>query len=524
MVFTWQDDGCGIDGSHAAFRKLLAGGASGWDDEGRRNQAPLGVGLHALLAHEDVRRIAIAGGKKATEIERDKWWTDKEYYTAWKSRIRPGTVETGLQIAITIKAGTAKDCEQLQRSLKADVEMQACGYHDIMRVVVDGEEVAPVKPLKGGFTATYQGCHVQLLVDPRPDNSYRTHERSCRINWYGQFLTVDLGSGEVAAYTSHRNDSPICSIAVRDGSPFDMRSPSRRGVVNNAKWRAFVDWMGDQCTQYLNAMKSPAPRVMDVTRTLHTWPKQVTKLDWCVVSRHNKPHEVARYETLKSLTVLDGDFFDVKCPNTNDARITLGSETENRNSPTPYDILPTAWTDRIRFMAGQYDAARVSLRSLEIELSDPVESLDISGDVTVYRKGEARLLDADDNVLERYELEDECTFVQETAAWDLDMVGAILTTAEAPDYEELLQDFWRYDDDDADGSEKSFDRNLAEWLHERETKDSKVPFMHDDSGIRDLLRRMKSGDVLKPVRGETGGIWGVEIVSDTGASQKIRLL
>jgi hypothetical protein len=56
--FIYQDDGRGLR-NKADFEALLKLGESGWDQSVEEDQQPMGLGIHSLLAHEDVESVTV---------------------------------------------------------------------------------------------------------------------------------------------------------------------------------------------------------------------------------------------------------------------------------------------------------------------------------------------------------------------------------------------------------------------------------------------------------------------------------
>jgi len=57
--FIYQDDGRGLR-NKADFDALLKLGESGWDQSVEEDQQPMGLGIHSLLAHEDVESVTFS--------------------------------------------------------------------------------------------------------------------------------------------------------------------------------------------------------------------------------------------------------------------------------------------------------------------------------------------------------------------------------------------------------------------------------------------------------------------------------
>ena len=57
--FIYQDDGRGLR-DEADFEALIKLGESGWDERVEEEQQPMGLGIHSLLAHEEVESVTFS--------------------------------------------------------------------------------------------------------------------------------------------------------------------------------------------------------------------------------------------------------------------------------------------------------------------------------------------------------------------------------------------------------------------------------------------------------------------------------
>jgi hypothetical protein len=57
--FIYQDDGRGLR-DESDFEDLLILGESGWDQRIEDEQMPLGLGVHALLAHDEIESVTFS--------------------------------------------------------------------------------------------------------------------------------------------------------------------------------------------------------------------------------------------------------------------------------------------------------------------------------------------------------------------------------------------------------------------------------------------------------------------------------
>lgn len=76
--FVYQDDGHGLR-EEADFEALVKLGESGWDERVEEEQQPMGLGLHALLAHDVVESVCFTSNLFSLAIENGRWWKDAAY-------------------------------------------------------------------------------------------------------------------------------------------------------------------------------------------------------------------------------------------------------------------------------------------------------------------------------------------------------------------------------------------------------------------------------------------------------------
>ncbi len=99
--FTYTDNGHGLLGGPAGFHTLLKIAESEFDNPTIDDQDPMGLGIHALLAHEHVSAVRFESGAQALTIDTARWWADQAYYSTWFERLE--TIETpvgGLRVVV----------------------------------------------------------------------------------------------------------------------------------------------------------------------------------------------------------------------------------------------------------------------------------------------------------------------------------------------------------------------------------------------------------------------------------------
>ena len=74
--FSYQDNGHGLLGGIDGFHTLLKIAESSFDNPTLEAQDPMGLGIHALLAHEQVSVVRFESGDHGLTVEAGRWWND----------------------------------------------------------------------------------------------------------------------------------------------------------------------------------------------------------------------------------------------------------------------------------------------------------------------------------------------------------------------------------------------------------------------------------------------------------------
>lgn len=67
--FTYRDDGHGLLGGVEGFHTLLKIAESHFDNDTITDQDPMGLGIHALLVHDQIERVPFASGGYRLTLE-----------------------------------------------------------------------------------------------------------------------------------------------------------------------------------------------------------------------------------------------------------------------------------------------------------------------------------------------------------------------------------------------------------------------------------------------------------------------
>lgn len=227
-VFTFSDDGHGIDGLDG-FHALLRLAESGFENPDVAEQDPMGLGFSALLCHEAVSSVRLESSGLAVEIDPARWWTDADYYSSWADRVTTARYGPGAGLRVT--AVTTKEFLDTVRRVLAS---SAAGYEGVLEVTLDGEAVDTALPFSlrhfaPVYAGEYEGCRVSV---EEGSNS--------AIVWYGQLISI-------------KEAFPGFSVVMHVGSgrPVNPMSPSRRGIIRDDRWNAFVAWVKDRVFEVL---------------------------------------------------------------------------------------------------------------------------------------------------------------------------------------------------------------------------------------------------------------------------------
>ena len=247
--FIYQDDGRGLRGE-ADFEALIKLGESGWDQRVEEEQQPMGLGIHCLLAHEEVESVSFSSNLLALTLDSKRWWADEQYIVHWRDNLRRTRFPLpGLNVCVTCSKGLT---ESLIRALTDAPQITwspAQGYHDLLNITLNDTVVntkvphaaLPQVPL---IETEYQNN--RLVIGLHDKNSYPT-TTGLTINWFGQLIKVPRHS--------HFN----AYLEVRRGRPVNPMAPSRRGVIKDQALQSLLDFIRDALVGYFT--KTPASEI-----------------------------------------------------------------------------------------------------------------------------------------------------------------------------------------------------------------------------------------------------------------------
>src|SRR5437016_5924618 len=93
-----EDNGHGLTHGVESLRALLVFAESGYDAHVKENQAPMGVGIYALIANEAV--IRVESGTLSFSLKTQDWLHDALYRESWQERVVQQSNVQGFRLTI----------------------------------------------------------------------------------------------------------------------------------------------------------------------------------------------------------------------------------------------------------------------------------------------------------------------------------------------------------------------------------------------------------------------------------------
>jgi hypothetical protein len=278
--FIHQDDGRGLR-DKSDFEALLKLGESGWDQSIEASQNPMGVGVHALLAHEEIESVTFSSNLLSLTINARRWWTDIQYAVDWADNlIRSCFPVPGMAIGVTCSKALG---EQLVNALTdgwQSYRSPARGYHDLLNIeindkVVDTSVQEGAMPSIPLIETSYQNN--KLIIGLYGKDGYAT-QHGIWVNFFGQMIPVDQYS-RFQAY-----------LEVRQGRPVNPMSPSRRGVIKDEALNRLCDFIRDSLFEYFS--RTPVEEIdpLALAQFYHDYPEHASRLP-CFVAARRKRYE-----------------------------------------------------------------------------------------------------------------------------------------------------------------------------------------------------------------------------------------
>lgn len=262
--FTYEDNGNGLENGVESFHTLLAMAKSYFNNSTIEDQDPMGLGIHALIAHDSVQRVRFTSGTLSLLIDTDQWWSEPDYYKRWHERIETVERVNGFKIEVICGERLLENIKDVMGrkgeksyyySDSINLISAVSGYSGILDIEFNEKKVdtsVPVwcRPAHSLCTATYEGCYVNIGLS----NTNTVGNMLSSVIWYGQVIKVPMiefkGCGTMTF-----------QVIVTAGHPFNPMSPSRRGMVMDEKMHKFVAWCKDEVfRQFEDVLNRNSPR------------------------------------------------------------------------------------------------------------------------------------------------------------------------------------------------------------------------------------------------------------------------
>lgn len=229
---TYADDGTGILGVEGFYRLVCLGASSYENPEIESNQAPMGIGLHSLLACAQIDAVTISSNGLQLTIDTKRWWHDAAYYQSWAARLQRIENITGFVVIVdchpdlvtAISEALPMTGKQLHNYWRTQIHnYPAWGYQDLLQIFLDDRPVYTGLPLNFTYISGLTSFKLAAATDCQIFDSAGFYWDNLQlVNWYGQLIPLQL---------------PRCDfgvlLTVRDSRPVNPMSPTRGGIIED---------------------------------------------------------------------------------------------------------------------------------------------------------------------------------------------------------------------------------------------------------------------------------------------------
>lgn len=233
--FRFQDDGHGLRDT-TAFHTLLQIAATHYDDPTvESNQDPMGVGVHAMLAHTSIKSITFCSGILRLTIDTHQWWTDEVYASTWAERMEyhPESVQ-GLSIKVTCTSELVCELRLLFNKHQ--------NYYYTPQIWIDEKKIIPLLPQWAQLDHVLVRTKFEgntLIIGYKSRIGIWGGGLSC-INWYGQLIKTSLNAGGLCFY-----------LHVTSGRPVNPVAPTRVSLIQDEALNILYRFIGQELSNYL---------------------------------------------------------------------------------------------------------------------------------------------------------------------------------------------------------------------------------------------------------------------------------
>src|SRR5262245_725067 len=139
--FIYQDDGRGLR-DESDFEDLVILGESGWDQHIEESQMPLGLGIHCLLAHDEIESVTFSSNLLSLTIDSRRWFSDPKYAVSWRDNLSTISFPApGMNIIVKCSKALTTNLIQALTDGWLIHRSPARGYHDPLHITLNGTVV-----------------------------------------------------------------------------------------------------------------------------------------------------------------------------------------------------------------------------------------------------------------------------------------------------------------------------------------------------------------------------------------------
>src|SRR5262245_11337308 len=277
--FAYQDDGRGLR-DKSDFEALLKLGESGWDRRVEEDQQSMGLGIHSLLAHDEIESVTFSSNLLSLTLDARLWW-DWQYAAGWRENMRTICFPApGMNIGVMCSKALTDQLVKALTDAWLIYRSPARGYYGLLTIMINDtvvntsvpEDATPSIPL---IETSYQNN--RLVIGLYGKEGYAT-QNGIWVNFYGQMISVNQYS-RFQAY-----------LEVRQGRPVNPMSPSRRGIIKDEALNKLCDFIRDSLVEYF--IQTPIEEIdpLALGQIYRDYPAQASKLP-CFVAARRKRYE-----------------------------------------------------------------------------------------------------------------------------------------------------------------------------------------------------------------------------------------
>src|SRR5262245_60252687 len=139
--YIYQDDVRGLR-DESDFEDLVILGESGWDQRIEEEQMPLGLGVHALLAHDEIESVTFSSNLLSLTLDSRRWFSDPQYAVGWRDNLSAISFPApGMNIIVKCSKALTNNLIQALTDGWMIYRSPARGYHDLLNITLNGTVV-----------------------------------------------------------------------------------------------------------------------------------------------------------------------------------------------------------------------------------------------------------------------------------------------------------------------------------------------------------------------------------------------